>query len=127
MNQIAASILILASSVFGYGAITSTQEATTLLGAAALASGLCGVISLAAGFLPHQRDLSWYNSLDLGDSWSGRATSRSSLRDDGLTVQLPPDLKNDLNYVANLRGQDREQLVHDLLRRNLNGVKSRVA
>ena len=138
MNQIAASILILASSLFSYTAVNTDQEATTLFGAAALASGLVGMVALAAAILPRHRDFYWgaYSGLGtlnrLSDPIGTNLTARGhrgSLSDEGLTVRLPADLKNQLNYLANLRGQDRDQIVQELLRRNLSqsARNSRVA
>lgn len=130
MNQIAASILILASAVFSSTAMSTNQEATTLFGAAALASGLSGLVALAAAILPRHRDFSWgarsaWGALDrlndpIGMTVPPRSIHRGAMSDEGLTVRLPADLKSQLNYLANLRGQDRDQVVQELLRRNLS-------
>jgi len=126
MNQIAASILVLASAAFGYTAVHTIHEVSTLFGAAALASGLSGLVSLIASILPPPRDLFWsgYRRWDTLDRvrdrpLSARGMAGSQGMEDGLTVRLPADIKNQLNYLANVRGQDRDQVVQELLRRNL--------
>ena len=131
MNQVAASILIVASSIFGYGAVVSGNEAAMMLGAASLLSGLCGVVALVAGLM-HHRDLMVDNHArfdlmermaipeSVGDFMTGRT-------DEGWTVRLPADIKAEVNYLADLRGQKREQILMEMLRRNLAKEKGRAA
>lgn len=135
MNQTAASLLIVASSIFGYGAGSATHEPTQLmLGAAALSIGLWGGIALVASFL-QQRDMiiDSHARLDLMDRMAGvenyplRGPDMAAIRQpapmapsaSGVALQLPPDLRAQLSVAAKLRGQDREAIIEELLRRHL--------
>jgi hypothetical protein len=137
MNQTPAAILVLAASVCGYAACTRSvaDSMGMAIGLTGIAVGMWGVLSLVSmhirashantettgastnghmyGMDNNATSLDFGRNLLSGSKPATPATSRSP------SGQLSPEINAQLSLVAHLQGQDRTQIMEELLRRHL--------
>jgi hypothetical protein len=141
MNQTPASILVLAASLLGYAALSQTVDNGTgvLVGLAAIALGLWGVISLLGASLRERELIDGTPRTELVERWLGRGAALAGLRNPMPPMpapqapappvaarrpamsfdDLPADVKAQLSVMAHLQGKDHSQLVEEALRQYL--------
>ena len=137
MNQIAAALLILSASVCGYtSAVRPADGVGGLSGLVAMGLGLWGVMALLASVLREREmplDVPAPRLPALGaTALSGLrslATPRSGYEELGRDYNLPHELNAQVLAAAEMRGQNRRQVVEETLRRHLprTASSSRVA
>lgn len=135
MNQTPASILVLASSVFGFAAVQDSSGAKSVLFLFASIVGLVGGVAMFAAIV-RERELFIDNHarLDVLDRFFQRdvssTTPRPKVRQTSTErgLEVPPELHAQINVVAEMEGRDRSEVLEEALRRHLPKYsKSRVA
>ena len=135
MNQTPASILVLASSVFGFAAVRDPSAPQTILVLASLAIGFWGALSMI-GAVIRERELLIDNHarLDVFDRFFQRDTNPVAARNKvrqttpDRSLEVPPELHAQIKIVAEMEGRDRSEVLEEALRRHLPKYsKTRVA
>ena len=135
MNQTPASILVLASSVFGFAAVRDSSAPQTILVLASVVIGFWGVLAMV-GAVIRERELLIDNHarLDVFDRFfqrdPGPAAARPKTRQSApdRSLEVPPELHAQIKIVAEMEGRDRSEVLEEALRRHLPKYsKSRVA
>ena len=135
MNQTPAAVLVLAASVCGYAACTRAPDSFGLaIGLAGIAFGMWGVLSLVnASTRPrHLSPDQPGPGQSLLDGFTGhppvpgKKPSLTSRLDPPITAarrmseeNLSPEISAQLSLVAHMQGQDRKQILEELLQRHL--------
>ena len=139
MNQIAASILVLSATICGYtSAIRPHDDGFGgILGLIALGLGIWGAMSLLTSSVRDRERMldegpaipsigaSAVNGLrNLASTYAPPRYSTSA----ALDYRLPPEIDAQVTVAAQMRGQNRNQVVEETLRRHLpRSTASRVA
>ena len=139
MNQLPASIVMVAASICAFAATSRPQETLSgILGMAALGLGLWGGLALLAACT---REMELQGNGQLGNNLANRLAmggrSASSdvaipgpLKKNGTVssaplgavaddVALTPEVAAQVTLVAHMRGQDRRQVIDEVLRQHL--------
>ena len=132
MNQTPASILVLASSVFGFAATQDTSS-SNIYALVAFAIGFVGAIAMFVAIV-RERELFIDNHarLDVFDRFFQREPNsvRPKTRQQVVNqnVEIPAELQAQINIVAEMEGRERTEVLEEALRRHLPKYsKARVA
>ena len=137
MNQIAASLLILSASILGHTVSLRTTEDGFggILGLVAIGLGLWGGMALLSTTLREREGLisdeptlgGLGTSLFSRQRMTAPTTGSSMISSGGSPYGLSPETSARLAATAQLRGQDRQVVVEETLRRHLPKSTSGVA
>ncbi len=134
MQQTPAAILVLAASGCGYASSMRAHDSFgVMLGIAAIGLGIWGGMSLAAATMTQWatedtlREMKRMGHLEAGsgakavDLESGTINFRSAVaaRDAVEDVRLSPEVRAQLSVVSRVRGQNRTEIIDEVLRQNL--------